>query len=105
MANPKAASKKNNWLPVAAIILLILFVLKFDVVVSAIDPTGKMGLAGIVNDSFPIVLGAVLIIVGIAAAATVWVAVALIAVGVGMIASRLYSIWKRNQKTTLNTPG
>ncbi|KKL68279.1 hypothetical protein LCGC14_2126610, partial [marine sediment metagenome] len=86
------------------IILLILFVLKFDVVVSAIDPTGKMGLAGIVNDSFPIVMGAILIIVGIAAAATVWVAVALIAVGVGMVASRLYSIWKRNQKATINAP-
>ena len=87
-----------------AILLLVLFILKFNVVASAIDPTGKMGLAGIVNDSFPIVMGAILIIVGIAAAATVWVAVALIAVGVGMVASRLYSIWKRNQKTTINTP-
>ncbi|KKM08713.1 hypothetical protein LCGC14_1723370 [marine sediment metagenome] len=101
----KKKNPNNILLTIMAILLLVLFILKFDVVTSAIDPTGKMGLAGIVNDSFPIVLGVVLIIIGIAAAATVWVAVALVAVGVGMVASRLYSIWKRNQKTTLNTPG
>ncbi len=103
---PVRRKRPNNiLLTIMAILLLVLFILKFDAVVSAIDPTGKMGLAGIVNDSFPIVLGAVLIIVGIAAAATVWVAVALVAVGVGMVASRFYSIWKRNQKTTINAPG
>lgn len=92
--------KKNSsqmLLTILSIVLLILFVLKFDVVVNAIDPDNKLGLSGIVNDAFPIVLGAVLILVGIAAAASVWVAVALIAIGVGMIASKAYSIWSRNK--------
>ena len=103
---PVKKKKPNNiLLTIAAILLLILFILKFDAVISAIDPTGKMGLAGIVNDAFPIVLGVVLVIVGIASIATIWVGIALIAVGVGMAASRFYSIWKRNQKTTINAPG
>ncbi len=101
----KKKTSNNMLITVLAVILFILFILKFDAVSSAIDPTGKMGLAGIVNDAFPIVLGIVLIVLGITAVATVWVAIALIAVGVGMLASRLYSIWKRNQKTSaINTP-
>jgi hypothetical protein len=94
----------NILLTVLSIILLLLIVLKFDVVVSAIDPGNKLGISGFVSDAFPIVLGITLIVVGIAAAASVWVAVALIAVGVIMLASRLYSIWKRNKTTTLNEP-
>ena len=88
-------------LTILSIILLILFVLKFDVVTSAIDPDGKLGLAGFASDAFPLVLGATIIVIGLAAAASPWVAVALIAVGVGMIASKAYSIWKRKSGTTI----
>ena len=96
---PVRKRKTNNMLlTTLSVILLLLFILKFDVVTAALDPDGKIGLSGIVADAFPIVLGIILIVVGVAAAATVWVAVALIAVGVGIVASRLYSIWKR--KTT-----
>ena len=92
--------KKNNnvLLTILSIVLLLLFVLRFDAVVNIIDPENKIGVKGFVSDAFPIVLGAVLILVGIAAAASVWVAVALIAVGVGLLASKIYGIYKRTRK-------
>jgi len=99
----RKTNKSGMLLTILSIILLILFVLKFDVVTSAIDPDGKLGLAGFASDAFPIVLGATLIVIGLAAAASPWVAVAMIAVGVGMVASKAYSIWKRKQTKTIAT--
>jgi len=99
----RKTNKTGILLTTLSIILLILFVLKFDVVTSAIDPDGKLGLAGFASDAFPIVLGATLVVIGLAAAASPWVAVALIAVGVGMVASKAYSIWKRKQGKTITT--
>lgn len=101
----KKKSTSGILLTILSIILLLLIILKFDAVVSVIDPDGKIGISGFVSDAFPIVLGITLIVIGIAAAASVWVAIALIAVGVIMLASRLYSIWKRNSKPDLDTPG
>lgn len=84
-------------LTVLVSVLLLLVLLKFDVVSNAIDPDGKLGVRKFADDAFPIVLGLTLIVIGIAAAASVWVAIALIAVGVVMLASKAYSIWKRNR--------
>jgi len=102
---PVRKKKPNNILmTILGITLLLLFILKFDVVSSVIDPDGKLGLAGFASDAFPIVMGLTLIVVGIAAVASPWVAVALIAVGVGLLASKLYSIWKRNRTGAAITP-
>ena len=99
----KKANKSSRLLTILSIILLILFVLKFDAVTSAIDPNNKLNLGGFASDAFPIVLGAILITIGLAAAASPWVAVAMIAVGVGMIASKGYSIYKRKAAPTVAT--
>ena len=93
----KKKSPSKLILTILVSILLLLVLLKFDVVSDAIDPTGKMGVRKFADDAFPIVLGLTLVVIGIAAAASVWVAIALIAVGVVMIASKAYSIWKRNK--------
>lgn len=102
---PVRKKKPNNILmTILGVTLLILFLLKFDVVSAALDPTGKLGLAGFASDAFPIVMGLTLIVVGIAAVASPWVAIALIAVGVGLLASKLYSIWKRRSTNNAIKP-
>jgi hypothetical protein len=89
---------------ILSILLVIALLLKFDVVANVVDPTGKMKLQNIANDSFPILLGTMLVVVGIATIASVWVSIAFIAVGVVMIAQRGYQIYMRN-KASSNTPG
>lgn len=91
----KKKSNSSIFMTILSIVLLLLFLLKFDAVTAVIDPNNKLGLSAFASDAFPIVLGATLIMVGIAAAASPWVAVALIAVGVGVLASKAYSIYKR----------
>lgn len=89
-------------LSVLAIVLVILILLKFDVVMNAIDPDGKLGLQAIVADAFPVVLGITLIVLGIAAASTVWVGIGLITVGVIIVLSRVYSMLNRNTSTPID---
>lgn len=99
----KKKSTSSVLLTILSVILLLLILLKFDVVANAIDPDNKLGVAAFASDAFPIVLGLTLIVIGVAAAASVWVAVALIAVGVVMLASKAYSIYKRKSGKTLVT--
>lgn len=104
MAARKKTSKINTLVTILAILLLIATLLKFDVVAQAIDKDGKLGLQNIANDAFPILLGAMLIILGLATIATVWVSVAFIAVGAILVMQRAYQIWNRKKDTTI-TPG
>ena len=104
MAYKKKQSKVSILLTILSIILVLLMILKFDVVTNAIDPTGKMGIAGYVSDAWPVVLGLTLVTAGIAIAASPWVAVAFIAVGVLMVISKVYAIYKRNPSTPDITP-
>lgn len=101
MAVRKKQSKTSVLLTILAIILVIVTLLKFDAVSNVVDPSGKLGLQNIANDAFPLVLGLMLIVIGIAAAASVWVSIAFIVVGVVMIGQRIYQIWNRNKGGSL----
>lgn len=104
MAYKAKKSKVSILLTILSIILVILTILKFDVVTNAIDPDGKLGLAGMTSDAWPIALGVTLVVLGLAMAASPWVAVALIAVGSLMIISKVYSITKRKPNKPDLTP-
>jgi hypothetical protein len=103
MAARKKPSKVSTLMAILSILLVIALLLKFDVVANVVDPNGKMKLQNIANDSFPILLGTMLVILGIATIASVWVSVAFIAVGVVMIAQRAYQIYQRNKSTSVTT--
>jgi hypothetical protein len=103
MAPKKKTSKVNSLLVILAILLLIATLLKFDVVANVVDPNGKMKLQNIANDAFPLLLGTMLVILGIATIATVWVSIAFIAVGVIMVAQRGYQIYMRNKNNSITT--
>ena len=99
----KKQSSVSTLLVVLSILLILATLLKFDAVANVIDPDKKMGLQNIANDAFPILLGAMLVIVGIATIASVWVSVAFIAVGAIMILQRAWQIYNRNKGTSLTS--
>jgi len=86
-------------LSILSIILVLMVLLKFDAVANVIDPDGKIGIKSIVNDGFPIVLGLTLVLLGVAAAATVWVGIGLITVGVIMVLVKVYTIYNRKDQS------
>lgn len=88
---------------ILAILLLIATLLKFDAVANIVDPNKKLGLQNIANDAFPIILGTMLIILGVATLASLWVSVAFIAVGVILIAQRAYQIYQRKKPMSNTT--
>jgi hypothetical protein len=101
----KKQSKVSILLTILAILLVIATLLKFDAVANVVDPGGKMKLQNIANDSFPIILGSMLILIGLITIASVWVSVAFIIVGTIMLAQRFYQIYQRNKKTPSLNPG
>jgi len=84
-----------------ALLLLIATLLKFDAVSNVVDPNKKLGLQNLANDAFPILLGTLILIIGIATIATVWVSVAFILIGLFLIGQRVYQIWNRNSSPTI----
>lgn len=84
-----------------ALFLLIATLLKFDAVSNVIDPEKKLGLQNIANDAFPILLGSLLMILGIATIASIWVSIAFIAVGLFLVGQRIYQIWNRSSTPTI----
>lgn len=95
MAIKKRNDTNKILMTIVSVLLLLMFLLKFDAVAKVVDPEGKLGVQDFASNAFIILLGVLLIIVGLAAAATIWVAVATIAVGVGMIAFKSYSLWQQ----------
>jgi protein-S-isoprenylcysteine O-methyltransferase Ste14 len=100
--------KKNSFIGVLmvvfAILLILATLLKFDAVANVVDPNGKMNIQNIANDSFPILLGGLLLLIGLITVTSVWVSVAFIIVGTVLIFQRLYQIYQRNKKTTISDP-
>lgn len=101
MAPRKKTSKVSTLMTILAVLLLIAMLLKFDAVAKVVDPDGKLGVQNIANDAFPIILGVMLVVIGIATIASVWVSVAFIAVGVVLVAQRAYQIYQRNKAPDL----
>lgn len=103
MPAKKKPSKISVLLVFLAILLLIATLLKFDAVANVVDPGGKMKLQNIANDSFPIILGSMLLLIGLITVLSAWVSIAFIIVGVILILQRIYQIWQRNKKPTITT--
>lgn len=103
-ARKKKQSTIEVILTIFAVLLLITLLLRFDAVAKIVDPSGKMGLQNLANDAFPILLGATLVIVGVATIASVWVSAALIIIGVVTIVGKAVSIYNRNPANTSITP-
>ena len=76
-----------------------MLLLRFDAVAKVVDPSGKLGVQNFANDAFPILLGALLVVIGIATIASVWVSAALIIVGVITIIGKAVSIYNRTPST------
>ena len=95
----KKPSKIDILVAIIAFLLLLSMLLKFDAVANVVDPGGKMKIQNIANDAFPILLGSMLIILGIATIASVWVSIAFIVVGIILVAQRAYQIYQRKQPT------
>ena len=100
MPRRKKKSSLSVFITIVAFLTLILFLLRFDVVVNAIDPENKMKIGTFASDAFWLMLALAIVLLAVATIASVWTSVALIAVGVGIFIAKVYEIYNRKYPKT-----